>query len=171
MESGPKRQSGAAALEAYSFWIAQGVPVGAKWNGAGYPKDFKPPEHPIWHADHRCTRRIARCAMVMTGRPKGCRPSGVPAAEGCVFTQLGRGYASARQRCRFYPGQHALGAGWLSGSSGGLGYGDVHGLRRALAGPTLYREVADTRREFHDDPTSLYGIEINGAVVGANPAR
>jgi thiosulfate dehydrogenase len=37
--------------------------------------------------------------------------------------------------------------------------------------PRFHGSVAETREQHHDDPNSLYGIEVNGHVLGSQPAR
>ena len=37
--------------------------------------------------------------------------------------------------------------------------------------PRFKGDLAATRRQFHDDPNSLYGLEVDGRLLGADPAR
>lgn len=37
--------------------------------------------------------------------------------------------------------------------------------------PRFVGSVEETRARFHDDPQSLYGLEVEGRVLGANPSR
>ena len=36
--------------------------------------------------------------------------------------------------------------------------------------PRFTGDVAETRRQFHDDPDSPYGTTVDGRLLGANPA-
>jgi thiosulfate dehydrogenase len=37
--------------------------------------------------------------------------------------------------------------------------------------PRYTGDVAETRRRFHDDPMSPYGVVVNGHLLGSEPAR
>jgi thiosulfate dehydrogenase len=36
--------------------------------------------------------------------------------------------------------------------------------------PRYTGDVASTRKRFHDDPNSLYGIEVEGHLLGSRPS-
>ena len=160
------------ALETYAFWMAQGAPVGAKLKGAGYPKDFKPPQAP----DLERGRQVyaENCALC-----HGDDGHGRKVADRYVFPPLwgadsfnwGAGMHELDNAAGFIQANMPLGRGGSLDDQQAWDVAMFMNSHERPQDPRYTGDVADTRRAFHDDPNSLYGIEINGALLGANPAR
>jgi len=160
-----------AALETYSFWMAQGAPVGATLPGAGYPK-FKPPQP----ADYARGQKVfeANCALCHGADGQGQKVAGryvFPPLWGRDSYNWGAGMHQLDNAAAFIKANMPLGRG---GSLGDQQVWDVAMFINAQERPQDPRftgDVASTRKQFHDDPNSLYGIKVDGRLLGANPAR
>lgn len=160
-----------AALEAYSFWMAKGAPVGATLPGAGYPK-FKPPQAPAYARGEQVFQ--ANCALCHGKEGQGQKVAGryvFPPLWGADSYNWGAGMHQLDNAAAFIKANMPLGRG---GSLSDLQAWDVAMYMNAQERPQDPRftgDVATTRKQFHDDPNSLYGIEVDGRLLGANPAR
>lgn len=160
-----------AALEAYSFWMAKGAPVGATLPGAGYPK-FKPPQAP----DYARGKKVfeANCALCHGNDGQGQQVAGryvFPPLWGADSYNWGAGMHQLDNAAAFIRANMPLGRG---GSLSDLQAWDVAMYMNAQERPQDPRftgDVASTRKQFHDDPNSLYGIQVDGRLLGANPAE
>lgn len=56
---------------------------------------------------------------------------------------------------------------WQTQRPGSVGFCDLHEQPRAAPGSALKGWVAETRKKFHDGPSSLYEVEVNSYVLGS----
>lgn len=160
-----------AALEAYSFWMAKGAPVGATLPGAGYPK-FKSPQAPDYARGERVFQE--NCSLCHGKDGHGQKVAGryvFPPLWGADSYNWGAGMHQLDTAAAFIKANMPLGRG---GSLSDLQAWDVAMFMNAQERPQDPRftgDVATTREQFHDDPNSLYGIEVDGRLLGAKPAR
>lgn len=159
------------ALETYSFWMAQGAPVGAKLPGAGYPK-FEPPQAP----DYARGEKVFQDQCAVCHGPDGL---GQKVADGYAFPPLwgkdsynwGAGMHQLDNAAAFIKANMPLGRGGSLSDQQAWDVAMFMNAHERPQDPRFTGDVAATRKQFHDDKNSLYGIEINGRVLGQDPAR
>lgn len=160
-----------AALEAYSFWMAKGAPVGATLPGAGYPK-FKSPQPPDYARGEQVFQE--NCSLCHGKDGQGQKVAGryvFPPLWGADSYNWGAGMHQLDNAAAFIKANMPLGRG---DSLSDLQAWDVAMYMNAQERPQDPRftgDVASTRKQFHDDPNSLYGIKVGDRLLGAHPAE
>ena len=160
------------ALETYSYWMAQGAPVGAQLPGAGYPKEFKPPLPPDYARGAAVF--VESCALCHGEAGQGQSVAGrqvFPPLWGAQSYNWGAGMHQLDNAAGFIKANMPLGRG---GSLSDQQAWDVAMFMNAQERPQDPRytgDLAETRLKFHDDPNSLYGLEVDGRLLGSNPSR
>jgi thiosulfate dehydrogenase len=159
------------ALEAYSYWMSQGAPVGATLPGAGYPKGERPPAEPDFARGQAVFD--ANCAICHGSDGQGQQVDGryvFPPLWGPDSYNWGAGMHQLDNAAAFIRANMPLGKG------GSLSLQDAWDVALYMNGherpqdPRFTGDVAETRRRYHDDPDSPYGTTVDGRLLGANPA-
>lgn len=160
------------ALETYSFWMAQGAPVGAQLPGAGYPKQFKPPQPPDYARGEAVF--IESCALCHGEDGQGQRVAGrqvFPPLWGANSYNWGAGMHQLDNAAGFIKANMPLGRGGSLSDQQAWDVAMFMNAQERPQDPRFTGNLADTRRKFHDDPNSLYGLEVDGRLLGSNPSR
>lgn len=160
------------ALESYSFWMSQGAPVGATLAGAGYPKDFKPPQPP----DHARGRKVfeENCALCHGADGQGQKVAGryvFPPLWGGDSYNWGAGMHQLDNAAGFIKANMPFGRGGSLSDQQAWDVAMFMNAHERPQDPRFKGDLAATRKQFHDDPNSLYGLEVDGRLLGADPAR
>ena len=159
------------ALEAYSYWMSQGAPVGATLPGSGYPKGERPDTPPDFARGEAVY--AANCAICHGADGQGQRVDGhtvFPPLWGPESFNWGAGMHQLDNAAAFIRANMPLGKG------GTLSVQDAWDVALYMNGherpqdPRFTGDVAETRTRFHDDPDSPYGTTVDGRLLGANPA-
>ena len=156
------------ALQAYSYFLAKGAPVGANLKGRGYP-ELKKPAQPFSYA--RGEKVYAQnCALC-----HGAGGEGQASADGkMVFPPLwgadsynwGAGMGSIKNAAAFVAANMPFSKGHtLSGQDAWdvAAFVDSH---ERPQDPRFTGSVAETRKKYHDSAISMYGKTVNGVVLG-----
>ncbi len=156
------------ALEAYSFWMAKGAPVGEVLPGAGFGKLAKPEKAPDLQRGQGVF--TAQCVLC-----HGADGQGQRSGETQVFPPLwgersynwGAGMHSIDKAAAFIQSNMPLGRG------GSLSVQDAWDVAAFINSherpqdPRFTESVEATRAKFHGSPHSLYGTTVNGKVLGS----
>lgn len=159
------------ALEAYSFWMAKGAPVGTSLPGAGYAK-FKPPQAPDLARGEKVFRE--NCALCHGNDGQGQQVAGryvFPPLWGPDSYNWGAGMHQLDNAAAFIKANMPLGRGGSLDDQQAWDVAMYMNAQERPQDPRFTGDVASTRKQFHDDPNSLYGIEVDGRLLGANPSR
>ena len=159
------------ALETYSFWMAQGAPVGANLPGAGYPK-FKPPQPPDYARGEKVFQQ--NCALCHGADGAGQKVAGryvFPPLWGRDSYNWGAGMHQLDNAAAFIKANMPLGRGGSLGDQQAWDVAMFVNAHERPQDPRFNGDLAATRKRFHDDPNSLYGTKVAGRLLGANPAR
>ncbi len=165
----PAGSSEMLALEAYSFWMSKGAPVGATLAGAGYPK-MKAPQPP----DYRRGELVFQdnCALCHGKDGQGQKVAGrfvFPPLWGPDSYNWGAGMHQLDNAAAFIQANMPLGRGGSLGNQQAWDVAMFIDAHERPQDPRFTGDVAATRKLFHDDPNSLYGTVVDGRLLGANP--
>ena len=157
------------ALESYAAFLARGAPIGVRLPGQGYPKLDKPGQAP----DRERGKAVftANCALC-----HGDDGAGRKAGDEVLFPPLwgprsynwGAGMARINNAAAFIkanmpqnqPGLLTLQQAWDVAAY-------IDGKPRPQD-PRYAGSAAETRRRFQNDPQSLYGLKVDGQVLGGD---
>lgn len=159
------------ALETYSFWMAQGAAVGKTLPGAGYPK-FKPPQAPDFARGRAVFQ--ANCALCHGADGLGQKVAGryvFPPLWGRDSFNWGAGMHQLDNAAAFIKANMPLGRGGSLGDQQAWDVAMFMNAQERPQDPRFTGDVASTRKKFHDDANSLYGLEIEGRLLGNDPAK
>ncbi len=158
------------ALETYSYWLAQGAPTGVKLKGQGYAKPPKPAQAPDYVRGQRVYE--ARCALCHGADGAGQRSASgetvFPALWGPDSFNWGAGIGSVNNAAAFIKSNMPLGLGGSLGDQDAWDVAQFVDSHERPQDPRYTGDVADTRAKFHDTPDSLYGLSVNGHVLGSD---
>jgi thiosulfate dehydrogenase len=159
------------ALEAYSFWLSTGAPVGATLAGAGYPK-MQAPQPP----DYRRGERVYQdnCALCHGKDGQGQAVAGryvFPPLWGPDSFNWGAGMHQLDNAAAFIQANMPFGRGGSLDKQQAWDVAMFVDAHERPQDPRFTGDIAATRRQFHDNPDSLYGTVVDGRLLGARPSR
>jgi thiosulfate dehydrogenase len=160
------------ALQTYAFWLATGAPVGKPVAGSGYPKLPKPAQAPDYARGEKVYE--ANCALC-----HGADGLGQRAGDRQVFPPLW-----GPRSFNWGAGMHQLGnasafikANMPLGKGGTLSDQDAWDVAYFMDGherpqdPRFKGSIAQTRKAHHDSDDSLYGMTVNGHLLGTGTGK
>ncbi len=155
------------ALEAYSYFLAKGLPTGENAPGRGYPKLPKP-DLPVDYA--RGAQVFARhCAMCHGPQGLGMSAGGkvlFPPLWGPHSFKWGAGMAEINTAAAFIHANMPYGAGGTLSVQQAWDVATYVDSQIRPQDPRFIQSVVETRKRFHDTPFSMYGLAVNGTVLG-----
>jgi thiosulfate dehydrogenase len=160
------------ALEAYSFWMASGAPVGVKLAGAGYPKDKLKAAQPPDYARGE-TVFEQHCALCHGSDGQGQRVAGryvFPPLWGPDSFNWGAGMHQLDNAAAFIKANMPFSRGGTLSDQDALDVAMFMDAHERPQDPRYSGDLAATRKQFHDTPQSLYGTTVNGHLLGSAPA-
>ena len=155
------------ALQTYAFWLAKGAPVGTPVPGSGYPK-LKKPAQP---ADYARGEKVyaQNCALC-----HGADGLGQRAGDKQVFPPLwgpksynwGAGMHQLANASGFIKANMPMGKGGTLSEQDAWDVAVFMNSHERPQDPRFKGSVAETRKKYHDTDDSLYGMTVNGHVLG-----
>jgi thiosulfate dehydrogenase len=159
------------ALQSYAFWLAKGAPVGTPMPGSGYPK-LKKPALPADYVrgEKVCAQNCALC--------HGADGLGQRAGDKQVFPPLwgpqsfnwGAGMHQLANASGFIQANMPLGKGGTLTEQEAWDVALFMNSHERPQDPRFKGSVAATRKAFHDTEDSMYGLSVNGHVLGSKQA-
>jgi thiosulfate dehydrogenase len=155
------------ALESYAYFLAKGLPTGEKPKGRGFPAlpaPTLPPDYArgeVVYAQH--------CASCHGANGMGQSSGGkvvFPPLWGARSYNWGAGMASVKSAAEFIRANMPFGLGGTLTAQQAWDVGLFIDSQVRPQDPRFVRSVAETRKRFHDTPMSIYGMTVNGAVLG-----
>lgn len=153
------------ALEAYAYWMAQKAPTGEKLPGAGFTKVGKAAQEPSFERGAKVYE--AKCALCHGAQGQGQKTGGVtvfPPLWGKQSYNWGAGTHEVDKAASFIKGNMPYGNPTLDDQEAWDVATYINSMERPQD-PRFTGNVADTRKQFHDTPFSLYGTEVNGRLL------
>ena len=160
------------ALETYSYWMAEGAPVGAQLPGAGYPEIPAPPLPPDFARGEAVF--ADNCALCHGDDGQGQRVAGrqvFPPLWGPQSYNWGAGMHQLDNAAGFIKANMPLGRGGSLTDQQAWDVAMFMNAHERPQDPRFTGDLDDTREKFHNDPNSLYGLEVDGRLLGSNPSQ
>ena len=157
------------ALESYAYWLSRGAPLGVKLKGQGYPR-LAPPALP---ADYTRGSLVyqQRCAACHRADGAGTSPGGgamrIPALWGDDSFNWGAGMHQVGNAAGFIKANMPLGQGNSLGDQEAWDVARFIDSHERPQDPRFTGSVAETRRLYHDEPDSMYGLTVEGHLLGS----
>ncbi|RDU99527.1 c-type cytochrome [Trinickia dinghuensis] len=156
------------ALEAYSYWLAKGAPLGEKLAGQGYPK-LAPPAR---KADYRRGEQVyaQHCALCHGADGQGQSSEGktvFPPLWGDRSFNWGAGMHEVQNAAGFVKANMPLGLGGTLTDQQAWDVALFMDSHERPQDPRFTGSVQETRKKYHDSPNSMYGQTVNGHVLGS----
>lgn len=158
------------ALQTYMFWLASEAPTGVKLSGQGYPKL----PQPALKADYLRGQEVygQNCALCHGANGEGRKTQDgrwvFPALWGADSFNWGAGMHQLGNAAGFIKANMPLGQGGLLSVQEAWDVAYFMNAHERPQDPRYRGDVAETRRKYHDDSDSLYGLEVNGQLLGAH---
>ncbi len=155
------------AIEAYAYWLASKAPLGEKQPGAGFVKLAKPEQAPSFDAGQKVY--TGNCALCHGEQGQGQKTGGItvfPALWGKDSYNWGAGMHEIDKAASFIKSNMPYG---LHNALSDQEAWDVATFINSFERPQDPRftgDMAQTRKQFHDSPHSLYGVQVNGKLLG-----
>lgn len=155
------------ALQAYAFWLAKGAPVGTPVPGSGYPKLKKP----VQPADYARGERVyaQNCALCHGADGLGQRAGNkqvFPPLWGPKSYNWGAGMHQLANASGFIQANMPLDKGGTLSEQDAWDVAVFMNSHERPQDPRFTGSVAETRKKYHDTDDSLYGLAVNGHVLG-----
>ncbi|HEY4665513.1 MAG TPA: c-type cytochrome [Comamonas sp.] len=155
------------SLEAYAYWMAQKAPTGEVLPGAGFAKVGKAERTPSFEEGLKVY--TAKCALCHGEDGQGQKSAEVvvfPALWGADSYNWGAGMHEIDKAANFIKSNMPYGLhNELSDQEAWDVATYINSFERPQD-PRFNGSVAKTREAFHDTPQSLYGVEVNGKLLG-----
>ncbi len=156
------------ALQTYAFFLAKGAPVGMPVEGSGYPKLQKPAQAP----DYARGEKVYAQNCALCHGPDG---QGQRAGDRQVFPPLwgprsfnwGAGMHQVNNAAAFIHANMPLGKGGSLTEQEAWDVAYFMDSHERPQDPRFTGSIAETRKRYHDSPDSLYGIVVNGQLLGS----
>jgi thiosulfate dehydrogenase len=155
------------ALETYAYWMAKGAPVGTSLPGRGYPKLAKPAIAPDYARGEKVYKRD--CALCHGDGGQGQQAAGrtvFPPLWGPQSFNWGAGMEQVNNAAGFIKANMPLGRGDTLTDQDTWDVAYFMDAHERPQDPRYKGSLSATRKAHHDTPDSLYGVEINGHVLG-----
>ncbi|WP_298292653.1 c-type cytochrome [Thiomonas sp.] len=155
------------ALESYSYWLAKGLPTGEKVAGRGYPEIAEPAQAPDYVRGQKVYD--AKCAICHGADGQGQYVGGetvFPPLWGDKSFNWGAGMGSYKNAAKFIYANMPYGMSYSLTPQEAWDVAYFMDAHERPQDPRWQGSVAATRAKFHDTKFSLYGIRVNGKLLG-----
>ena len=156
------------ALETYAYWMAKGAPTGEKSPGAGFAKLDKPAQT----ADYQRGKAIfeAQCVLCHGANGEGQRSGDTqvfPPLWGSQSYNWGAGMSDINNAAGFIKANMPLSRGNTLSDQDAWDVALFIDSQERPQDPRFAVDVTNTRKQFHDTENSMYGMTVNGKVLGS----
>ncbi|WP_027016036.1 c-type cytochrome [Comamonas composti] len=153
------------AVEAYAYWMAQKAPTGEKLPGAGFAKVGQAEQEPSVERGAKVYE--ANCALCHGDKGQGQETGGVtvfPPLWGKQSYNWGAGMHEVDKAANFIKNNMPYGNPTLSDQEAWDVSLYINSMERPQD-PRFTGNVAETRKQFHDSPYSMYGTQAHGQLL------
>ncbi|KDD93375.1 cytochrome C [Bordetella bronchiseptica MBORD678] len=156
------------ALQSYMYWLASKAPTGIKLAGQGYRKLPAPPQKPDYLRGK--TAYAQYCAVCHGAEGQGQKNGQhwvFPALWGEHSFNWGAGMHQIGNAAGFIKANMPLGQAGLLSDQEAWDVAYFMNAHERPQDPRYQGSVAQTRAKYHDSDDSLYGMEVNGHLLGS----
>ncbi|KDC74340.1 c-type cytochrome [Bordetella bronchiseptica] len=156
------------ALQSYMYWLASKAPTGVKLAGQGYRKLPAPPQKPDYLRGK--TAYAQYCAVCHGAEGQGQKNGQhwvFPALWGEHSFNWGAGMHQIGNAAGFIKANMPLGQAGLLSDQEAWDVAYFMNAHERPQDPRYQGSVAQTRAKYHDSDDSLYGMEVNGHLLGS----
>ena len=160
------------ALESYAYWMSKGEPIGTSLPGRSYPKVTKPALAPDYARGAAVFKRD--CALCHGDNGEGQQASGhtvFPPLWGEQSFNWGAGMEQINNAAGFIKANMPLGRGNTLTDQDVWDVAYFMDAHERPQDPRFNGSIQATRAAYHDTPDSLYGITVNGQILGQGTAK
>lgn len=160
------------ALQTYAAFLAKGAPIGIALEGGGYAKLKRPPQPPDYARGEAVY--VQHCALCHGPEGQGQRAGGrqvFPPLWGPRSFNWGAGMHQINNAAGFIYANMPLGKARSLTEQQAWDVAFFMNAHERPQDPRFTGSVAETRKEFHDSPDSLYGMTVNGHLLGSKPVE
>jgi thiosulfate dehydrogenase len=157
------------ALESYSYWLATGAPVRQELAGRGYPSLAAPAAAPDYARGEKLYAQ--HCALCHGADGAGQRSNGktvFPPLWGAQSFNWGAGMHDVKNAAAFIAANMPLGLGGSLSTQQAWDLALFMDSHERPQDPRFTGSVEQTRKKYHDSPTSMYGLTVHGHVLGGH---
>ncbi|MFJ1040543.1 c-type cytochrome [Bordetella bronchiseptica] len=167
-ESPPADDPTLVALQSYMYWLASKAPTGVKLAGQGYRKLPAPPQKPDYlRGKTAYAQYCAVCHGAEGQGQKNGRHWVFPALWGEHSFNWGAGMHQIGNAAGFIKANMPLGQAGLLSDQEAWDVAYFMNAHERPQDPRYQGSVAQTRAKYHDSDDSLYGMEVNGHLLGS----
>lgn len=155
------------ALETYAYWMAAGTPTGSKLPGAGFAPIEKPERAPTFEAGQTVYR--SSCALCHGEDGQGQKVGGItvfPALWGSDSYNWGAGMHEIDKAARFIKANMPYSKHNVLTDQEAWDVATYINSFERPQDPRFNGSVEKTREQYHNTPHSLYGVKVNGHLLG-----
>ncbi len=156
------------ALQTYAFWLATGAPVGTPVAGSGYPKLKKAAQPPDYARGEKVYAQ--NCALCHGADGQGQRSGDhqvFPPLWGARSFNWGAGMHQLGNASAFIRANMPLGKGGTLSEQEAWDVAMFMDSHERPQDPRFAGSVGATRKMYHDSEDSMYGLPVNGHVLGS----
>jgi thiosulfate dehydrogenase len=158
------------ALQSYAYFLARGAPTGVKREGAGFPMLVEPEEEP--DIARGAAAYVQKCAACHGENGEGRRTSAgnryqFPPLWGNASYNWGAGMANVDTAAAFIKHNMPWGLTDALADQEAWDIAIYINSRDRPQDPRFTGNVVETRAKFHESRWSLYGLSIDGRVLGS----
>lgn len=158
------------ALESYAYWLAKGAPIDPNIPGRGYPKLSKPASAPDYARGAKVY--AAHCSLCHgadgAGQLANDGSMGFPALWGDRSFNWGAGMGDVNNAAAFIKANMPYSRANTLSDQEAWDVASYMDSQERPQDPRFTGSVAETRHSFHDSPSSMYGMTVNGHVLGSS---
>ncbi|CCN22983.1 putative cytochrome C [Bordetella bronchiseptica 1289] len=167
-ESPPADDPTLVALQSYMYWLASKAPTGVKLAGQGYRKLPAPPQKPDYlRGKTAYAQYCAVCHGAEGQGQKNGRHWVFPALWGEHSFNWGAGMHQIGNAAGFIKANMPLGQAGLLSDQEAWDVAYFMNAHERPQDPRYQGSVAQTRAKYHDSDDALYGMEVNGHLLGS----
>ena len=156
------------ALESYAYWLASGAPIDSKIPGRGYPKVPQPPLPRDYGRGQQVFEQ--HCALCHgadgAGQTDANGQPNFPALWGAKSFNWGAGMGSIKNAAGFIKANMPLGLGGRLSDQQAWDVALFMDSHERPQDPRFKGVIAATRAKYHDSPDDMYGLTVNGQLLG-----
>lgn len=156
------------ALQSYMYWMAQGAPTGVKLEGQGFKELPKPAEKADYIRGQQVFEQHCALCHAADGEGRSAHDDMVfPALWGDNSYNWGAGMHSVSTAAAFIKANMPLSQGNTLSDQQAWDVAYFINAHERPQDPRFEGSLEDTRSQYHDSPSDLYGQTINGIQLGA----